>query len=193
MEYELLLVTVLGTVVVYLVWDTYFTGNLQNVKSSYDGKIYTVQSMPDKEDAADLLAHIGENLTTLVGHLEKIYPDDPRTQKVSKNFNADRISEGVERENYTSYSVNKGERIVFCLRSKDKSKNLVDLNTMMFVALHEIAHIATESVGHTDEFWSNFKWLLQESIQIGIYTKQDFKEKPKKYCGINIESSPLDN
>jgi hypothetical protein len=186
MEYELLLVTVLGTVVVYLVWDTYFTGNLQKVKSSYDGKIYTVQSMPDKEDAADLLAHIGENLTTLVGHLEKMYPDDPRTQKVSKNFNADRISEGVERENYTSYSVNKGERIVFCLRSKDKSKKLVDLNTMMFVALHEIAHIATESVGHTDEFWSNFKWLLQESIQIGIYTKQDFKEKPQKLSLIHI-------
>jgi predicted metal-dependent hydrolase len=106
-------------------------------------------------------------------------------------FNPDKISEGSNHSEHTSFSINKGEKIVFCLRSKDDKNKLVDLNTMMFVALHELAHVCTESVGHEPEFWDNFRWLLHEAINIGVYKEQDFKSKPVPYCGINITESPL--
>ena len=61
----------------------------------------------------------------------------------------------------------------------------------MFVALHEMGHICTKSIGHTDEFWTNFKWLLQKSIEIKIYKKQDFRKDPQEYCGTTITDSPL--
>ena len=61
----------------------------------------------------------------------------------------------------------------------------------MFVVLHELAHVCTESTGHTKEFWDNFKWILEESINIGIYTKQDFKLNNVEYCGMTITDSPL--
>ena len=61
----------------------------------------------------------------------------------------------------------------------------------MFVALHEMGHICTKSIGHTDEFWNNFKWLLQKSIDINVYTKQDFRKNPQEYCGTTITDSPL--
>lgn len=188
----LLLFMVLIGVVAYLVWDTYYMGNMEKVKSKVDGNIYTVQSLPDKEAAADLLAKIRKNLEKLVAHLDKMYADDPRTKQLKNNFRSDKISEGAEKGKYTSYSVNKGEKIIFCLRSKDADKKLVELNTIMFVALHEMGHIATVSTGHTPEFWDNFRWLLEEAIQIGIYRKQDFKSKPEPYCGITITDSPLD-
>ena len=105
-----------------------------------------------------------------------------------KNFNPDKIKEGIDDPNYTSYSINKGEQIVLCLRTNNK---LMDLNTMMFVVLHELAHICTESIGHTKEFWTNFKWILEESINIGIYQKQDFKLNNVEYCGMTITDSPL--
>lgn len=38
----------------------------------------------------------------------------------------------------------------------------------MFVLLHEMAHLMTESIGHTPEFWTNFKKILQDGIQVGI-------------------------
>jgi hypothetical protein len=104
------------------------------------------------------------------------------------NYRPEKISEGVDTPGYTSYSINKGEQIVLCLRNKDK---LMDINTMMFVVLHEFAHLATESIGHTEEFWTNFKWILEESTNIGIYTRQDFKNNNVDYCGIKITSSPL--
>jgi len=63
---------------------------------------------------------------------------------------------------------------------------------MMFVVLHEMAHVCSISIGHTEEFWSNFKWILEESINIGIYKKQNFKLQNVEYCGMTITDSPLD-
>ena len=57
-----------------------------------------------------------------------------------------------------------------CLRDKTQPPNFpfVDENTLMFVLLHEMAHLMTESIGHTPEFWTNFKKILQDGIQVGI-------------------------
>lgn len=179
----------LAAVALWLVYDAYFAGNLESVVAK-DGEAYQVQSRPDKQRAADLLADIRERLQQLTRHLEKAEPDDARTRRLVLNFRPERISEGPDDSKYTSYSVNKGERLVFCLRQKDAARTLMDLNTMVFVAIHELAHICTVSVGHTPDFWDNMRWLLQHAINIGAYADQDFK-KPKEYCGIQITSSPL--
>ena len=54
-----------------------------------------------------------------------------------------------------------------------------------------MAHIMTLSIGHTPEFWKNFKFLLERAIELKIYKKEDYSENPKKYCGITVTSSPL--
>ena len=60
----------------------------------------------------------------------------------------------------------------------------------MFVIIHELAHVASESIGHTDEFWKNFKFLLIEAEKIGIYKPIDYKTNPKNYCGMEITDNP---
>ena len=67
---------------------------------------------------------------------------------------------------------------------------LIDENTLTFLAVHELAHVMTESVGHTKEFWQNFKFLLKDAVKMGIYTPVDYKKKPKSYCGMNITDNP---
>lgn len=186
-----LVLIMLILLVAWLAYDTYYQGNFEYVVSTVDNNVYKVMSLPDKQDAANLLAQIRENIVTLSEHLQKAYQDDERTERIVVRFDPTNISEGSNRSEYTSYSVNKGQKIVFCLRSKNENNKLVDINTMMFVALHEIAHVATNSEGHTDEFWTNFKWLLEEAVDIGVYKKQDYKTKPVKYCGVNITESPL--
>lgn len=175
-------------------YDTYFSSNLEKVKSTIDNKEYYVQYKEDSVEAANLIAKIRKRLITLVEHLIKTNPpDDPRIVMLKNNFNPDNLKEGEDKSGYTTYTINKGEEIVMCLRNKNKdTDNLVDINTMMFVILHELSHIATESVGHTDEFWENFKWILEESINIGIYQKKDYNKKAVEYCGMTINSSPLD-
>jgi hypothetical protein len=173
----------------YLAYITYYNSNLETVKSNIDNREYTVQTKADAQEAADLIAVIRQKLILLVNHLIKSNPGDSRTELLKENFNPDKLKEGIDNPEYTSYSINKGEQIILCLRNKDK---LMDINTMMFVVLHELAHLATESIGHTPEFWENFKWILEESINIGIYVKQEFKKEPVEYCGMKISSSPLE-
>ena len=191
MEITILIIVLIVIVLGYLIWDTYFVNEVEYVKSTIDNTEYLVRSLPDKQEAADLLANIRKKLEETVEALKKTYPDDPRTKRLLQNFRSDKIKEGSENTKYTSYSINKGEQIVFCLRAKDSTKQLVDLNTMVFVALHELGHIATESIGHNKEFWDNFKWILRVAVKEKIYTFQDFNKDPKGYCGIQITDQPL--
>jgi hypothetical protein len=174
----------------YYIINMYNEKDLVQVTSSVDNEKYTVQIKEDSKEAADLIAKIKQRLITLLEHMERKFgSDDERVANLKINFKPNRLKEGVETPGYTSYSINKGEQIVLCLRNNDK---LVDINTMMFVVLHEYAHLASVSIGHTQEFWDNFRWILEEAINIGIYVKQDFNKKSVEYCGMDITSSPLD-
>ena len=111
-------------------------------------------------------------------------------KRLVKNYNPDVLSENTPDSKFTSYSENKGQKIVFCLRQKSDNK-LVDLNTMMFVGLHELSHLMTKSIGHGKDFWDNFKILLRIGIRLGIYKCQNFEKESKEYCGTKITDSPL--
>jgi len=111
--------------------------------------------------------------------------------RLVKNFNPDAFSETTPDAKYTSYSVNKGEKIVFCLRDKKEGEHLVKENIMTFVAIHELGHLMTKSVGHEPEFWNNFKLLLRIAVDYGLYKNIDFNNSPKDYCGVKITDTPL--
>ena len=90
----------------------------------------------------------------------------------------------------TAYSENKGEKLAFCLNTTKEGNKLIDINTLTFVALHELSHIMTESIGHNQEFWQNFKFLLENAKASGIYNPVDYKKDPKEYCGMKINDNP---
>ena len=171
--------------------------NLNNevtyVKSNIDNKEYLVRNLKDKEEAANLIATVTQRLDKLCIYLKKNYKSDERAMRLVNKFNPNNITEASKNNKYTSYSVNKGEKIVLCLRSRDNNETLIDINTLMFVTLHELAHIMTISIGHTPEFWHNFKFLLKISSNIGIIKNIDYSKHPKKYCGITITDHPVYN
>lgn len=168
------------------------SADLTYVTSTVDGRQYLVQNVPDKQKGADMLAQVRANLTKIVDYLKENYIADERVQRLVSKFNPDVISESIPNSSYTSYSVDKGKKIVFCLRSKDEKRELTDMNTIMFVAIHELAHIMTKSVGHTEEFWSNMRYLLKKGIKIGVYKPHDYKNNPVRYCSMLISDSPLE-
>ena len=166
---------------------------LVSVKSSVDNKEYLVRDMPDKQGAADLMAKVRLRLKNLKMLLESKFPDKPQVKQLVKNFEADpsRFYESTPDADLTSYSVNKGESIHLCLRQREKdNESLVPEDVMMFVAIHEMAHMITKSIGHEPEFWNNFGWLLKEAETSGLYKSQDFKAHPVKYCGMSITDQP---
>ncbi len=163
------------------------------VKSTVDGKEYKVRDLPDKQHAANLLATLRIKLVKLCDALEKKYPDKPQVKLMAQNFRSDpeRFLEATPDSEHTSSTVNKGESIHMCLRQRDGTdESLVDENVMMFVALHEFAHVSTESIGHGPDFWNNFGWLLKEAEAMNLYRYTDFAAHPVNYCGVHITDSP---
>ena len=164
--------------------------NLKCINSAIDGNKYCVRERSKITLAVDKLAIVTQKLKKLVSHLGDTYPERSNVKRLITGFNPTKIVETLPSSEYTAYSENKGDKIAFCLDTEKGSGNLIDDNTLTFVGIHEIAHIATESVGHTNEFWTNFKFLLQEASKIKIYTPEDYKKKNKKYCGIKLTDNP---
>jgi len=168
------------------------------VKSTIDGRNYLVRNASDKQDASNLLAQINANNKKLIEYVNKLENQSDYTEenikdikRLTSNYRNGNVTESNPGNKYTSYSINKGEKIVFCIRSKDGLNTLETLNTMMFVSIHELGHLMTESIGHNQDFWDNMAFLLKQGIKLGVYDKQDYVNYPVKYCGTTINDSPL--
>jgi len=163
---------------------------------SKKGDTFLVRKSDDQKDAADLLGNICINIDFLIEHLLKNtdkYNDkyQPGILRFKDNFNKEKVYENTNHQkSSTSYSINKGEKIIFCIRQKD-TQQLLDINTMMFVAIHECAHLMSESVGHNKEFWDNMVFLLKESEKCNVYKYINYSKKPQEYCGMIINDTPL--
>ena len=165
--------------------------NLKCIISQVDGNKYCVRERSKLTLAVDLLANITVNMNKLVKYLGEKYPDRENVKRLVNGYNPKTITETLPTSEYTAYSENKGEKIAFCLNTEKKDgSRLIDENTLMFVALHELSHVASKSIGHTDEFWSNFKFLIKEAETISIYNPENYKKSSKRYCGTNIVDNP---
>jgi len=164
--------------------------SLKCVISTVDGNKYCVRDRQNVNKAADLLATVTNKCKELVKYVGEKYPDDPDVERLVKNFNPQKISETLPNSELTAYSENKGEKIAFCLSKTKESTTLIDINTLTFVSIHELSHVMTKSVGHKQDFWKNFKFLLENAKAANIYVPVDYKKKPQNYCGMTITDSP---
>jgi len=164
--------------------------NLKCIISDVDGERYCVRDNTKMEESANLLAKVTQKCKELVTYCGKKYPDDEKIQRLVQKFNPTKISETLPTSEYTAYSENKGEKLAFCLNKKKNGKELIDENTLLFVATHELAHIMTLSEGHKREFWENFKFLLENAKDAGLYKPVDYKKDPQPYCGMDITDNP---
>lgn len=160
--------------------------DILQITSKIDGREYIVRKLPDGREAADRLARINKNILLLIGSLKE--EDREGISMLKNNFNPDRLSETGLGAKYTSYSVNKGEEIAICVRQPDNT--FIDDNTVMFVVIHELAHVMTKSVGHTQEFWDNMAYLLERGEELKIYVPKNYRETPVDYCGMEINTTP---
>ena len=178
--------------------------NLVLIESSSTGTKILVNNDDKKKESADLLGNLIQIMFKLKNHLiknkEKLVSEYEGKFKESdlrecidmldKNFDEakTKIYENPPTSDYTSYSVNKGEELAFCLRSK-KNGNHHTLNLLMYVAIHEMAHIGCREIGHTDLFKEIFAFYTKEAIKIGVYRYEDYDSNPVEYCGMILSSS----
>ena len=173
---------------------------LVRIKSLVDGNIYSVvnKSSQNKSiESADALALINKRILTLIESMYSKYSTNPNydfVKYLKDRYSKDIISEAVNDPRYTTYTVDKHD-IHVCLRTRDSNDTLYDINTLMYVVLHELAHLCNFDkngemiIGHGYEFLRIFRILTENAMELGLYTKIDYNTKPKEYCGMMINSS----
>jgi hypothetical protein len=193
MDKDSIILYIIITIVLLVCFKVYSESDAYNLKciiSDVDGEKYCVRERSKMQSAADLLSKVTKNLKDLVIYCSKKFPDDEKVHRMVQKFNPTKISETLPTSEYTAYSENKGEKLAFCLNKEKNGTKLIDINTLTFVAIHELAHIMTVSEGHKQEFWQNFKFLLEQAKASKIYEPVDYKKNPEPYCGMDITDNP---
>ena len=148
----------------------------------------------NKVKSANLLAMLVDKMyvlrNILISNKNNYKNYKSNIELLEKNFNKERTSvyENGPNTNLTSYSVNKGEELAFCLKSK-KTGKFHEINLLMYVAIHEMAHMACPEIGHGELFKDIFRFLTLEAIDLKLYKKTDYQNNPVEYCGMLLSSS----
>lgn len=146
---------------------------------------------PRDKKAVQMMARLTEELTKVVRFAHADHPAHPGIQRLVANFNPRRIVEALPFSQHTAYTEDKGKKLAFCLTKNRKGGEFVEHNTLMFVALHELAHIMTEERGHTDNFWRHFEDILRVAQRHQLIVPIDYAKEPTEYCGMTLYENPL--
>lgn len=168
-----------------------------------DGRCYSIHTDFPKDtykDASELLAKANKFSIDVLRHMRDKYlwkaHDEyyfNMTRLLLDNYNPDALIENNPPDSSnTSYVLNKGSVYALCLRNKtDQGASFIPINDLKFVILHEMAHMSTEKIGHDNqEFWVNFKILLNEAVQLGLYKPVDYSKTPINYCSLHVDFNP---
>ena len=106
----------------------------------------------------------------------------PILEEIRSNFSKlnPKYSEIPLREGDSAYTEDK-EVITLCLVDPETKRNY-DINTLMYVSIHELAHVVSQNEGHGEEFKKNFASLLKQGANLGIYNPR--KPIPATYCKV---------
>jgi len=158
--------------------------NLVKTTGSNNKSYYTRKNQADI--AVEQLVKIDDFLLKLNKLLVKEHPDHILIQKKLKKPII--LKELPDRSDHIAYTINK-TNLYICLR--DKSGEFEDqYNRVYFVAMHELAHIITKSIGHTEEYWTNYRLVLKTAIDNGLYEYKNYFEEPVEFCNKKITSTP---
>lgn len=193
LSYIVVIIISLG--ILYYITTYSYSFQLKCIVSDIDGNKYCVRDRKNETNkhAVELLASVVSKLKTFISKLKEKYPNDDRVQRMAENFNPNRVSETLPNSKYTAFSENKGQSTAFCLNTKkdNESSDLIDEHTLTFVAIHEIAHDGNATIGHGNDFWGFFKFLLEEAKEMGIHTPRDYSKEPIEYCDMKISDNPF--
>lgn len=140
--------------------------------------LFIYLNKPKRVEAFTKLTSSKETIREVIKRLNKIFDKQFKFMGILKILNNRNIMREITIvEGKKSYTLNK-KNIYLCL--KDANKKYYDINSLMYVSLHEIAHVLCEEIGHTQRFAKIFNALLNHASSLNLYDPN--KPFVKNYC-----------
>jgi hypothetical protein len=191
------IIIILIFVIIFNCYNYYLQNADLLIIEGIDGNNYYVRNDNNKDKAVSTLSELRQNIKKLINFIEENSENDIEFKIYKENINLIKnkiddviIKETPKTSSYTSYSVNKGQELYLCIRSK-KTNEIHDINDLLYVAIHEIAHIGCPEIGHTDLFFKINLYLLKKAVEFNLYKFDDYNDIPREYCGINLNNTLL--
>ena len=206
-DFKNALIIAVVIVLIYFVYVKVFNDSEHMKVQATDGHTYNIlEDYEDKKETAELFSRINRKMLMFLEALKKKYgvnavgfdgySTHPQNEligivdRVLSNYNFEALFETEPTgKSGTSYTVEKGEELHMCMRDK-KTLKLHNEHEIMFVALHELAHMGNLGWGHGTDFWEVFKFILHEANELGIHRPVNYKYTPIYYCGLKVDYNP---
>lgn len=160
----------------------------------YNGKYLYITSDDEKTgEVIQRLKDVSDYVESIVTYCyENDFPCSERALRLKKRWSVVELYETSPDDENIAYLVDKSKILKLCLRNNYTKGEVENINTMMFVILHELAHMMSASYGHNDEFKTNFLELIKIANFLEIYDPVHYSETPTPYCNIIINTSPCE-
>lgn len=188
------IIVFIGIFILLIILHLIYSSETKWIRSDLDNRYYLIKSNNISSEQykanANTLAEINRRIEILIKEIGFRYP------KLKELYKPDGLSEAAIDSRFTSFTVNKND-IHLCIRTRNDSKELYDLDRLMYVMLHELAHMANWDsngepiIGHGPEFLEIFRDLVKTSIELSLYKYTDYSKEPAEYCGIMIYNNVL--
>ena len=164
----------------------------------YNNYEICVKSGKFEDNKKMLFKTLGVYLNKLFYRLKTLESSNKNVKRLLKRIGEKGITklEEINASYDSEYTGNTGRTLKMCLGKKEyieEKEDIIDINTLVFVALHELAHTMTVEKGHTKEFIDNWKFLLNQAVAINIYKPVNYKNNIQSYCGTRLTNNPLLN
>lgn len=198
---QLLLWAIIALLAIYIYFA--YANEVIYKESLVDKRIYRLRvgkkkSENYKQESVDTLAEINKRVEKLIEHLNFKYNGEPANGRLAailkSRYSPNILSEAANDKRYTTFTVDKKDMHI-CLRTRDEREKMYDINLLMYVVLHELAHMGNYDqnnnpiIGHGKEFMEIFRFLVKESMMIDVYRYSDYASKPVEYCGMFLSSN----
>ena len=193
--------TIRTTILVLLLKENFYDGTVMKF-STINKEYYKLRPGDKLEERLNNLSIIHLKLKTIVDSLRNNseYSHIISVRNLINNWDKGiTIKEIGIMENDAAYVLNK-KKMSFCLRKNSYEGELESVNLLTYVAIHELAHIMSVDIGHSDEFKVNFRFLLNyakgitylnpittqiEPVYLEIDDTQD------QFCGVKISKNSI--
>ena len=179
--------------IIILVLYFYVFNDNRILVEAYDNNKYLVVKAEDKnllKQKADTLAKLKKVALTLANKMKtnKI-PTAEVANRLYTRLNKIKFTEPKMGDESTAYTLNKDQEISICLIDKITLK-IIEFELLVFVLLHELAHVMSVGLGHGEEFQRFFSFIVKLAIKLGLWKDLKFEKENKDICGTMVTTSP---
>lgn len=181
--------TIFCVIILLLIIYRYTFDKSYNKESGY----YVMTRYSNKNEASKILHYLNVYSISLLEKMHEKYRQNKESMKLISNlvnnYDPDYLEENDPLFTFGHKAFTfKFQRIAICLRQNNGE--FYDIETLKFVMMHELSHIATLEKNHNDFFWTIFKFILHAAAELVGYNPINYEFQPISYCGITVSHNP---